>query len=49
MGLFYFLKTKDNLTEKIVQTKVDRPECDITKTQVMVDLFQIPQEQRDDD
>lgn len=25
-----------------------RPECDITKTQVMVDLFKIPQEERDD-
>ncbi len=25
-----------------------RPECDITKTQVMVDLFTVPAEQRDD-
>lgn len=48
MGLFDFLKTKDKPTEKIVQAKVDRPECDITKTQVMVDLFKIPEEQRDD-
>ena len=48
MGLFDFLKTKDKQAETIVQPKVDRPECDITKTQVMVDLFQIPQEQRDD-
>ena len=48
MGLFDFLKTKERLQEKIVQPKVDRPECDITKTQTMVDLFKIPQEQRDD-
>lgn len=48
MGLFDFLKTKDKTIEKPVQPKVDRPECDITKTQVIVDLFQIPQEQRDD-
>lgn len=48
MGLFDFLKPKDKQTEKIVQPKVDRPECDITKTQVMVELFQVPQEQRDD-
>jgi hypothetical protein len=48
MGLFDFLKTKDKQTEIIAQPKVDRPECDITKTQVMVDLFKIPQEQRDD-
>lgn len=48
MGLFDFLKPKDNPIEKPVQPKVDRPECDITKTQVMVDLFQISQEQRDE-
>lgn len=48
MGLFDFLKAKDKPTQTISQTKVDRPECDISKTQVMVDLFQIPQEQRDD-
>ena len=48
MGLFDFLKTKDKSTETPVQPKVDRPECDITKTQVIVDLLQIPQEQRDD-
>ena len=48
MGLFDFLKIKDKPQEKIEQPKVDRPECDITKTQTMVDLFKIPQEQRDD-
>src|SRR5688572_16066274 len=48
MGLFDFLKSKDKQTENISQPKVDRSECDITKTQVMVDLFQTPQEQRDD-
>lgn len=48
MGLFDFLKPKDKSTEKISSPKVDRPECDITKTQVMVDLFQVPQEKRDD-
>ena len=48
MGLFDFLKTKDKTPEKTDQTKIDRPECDITKTQLMIDLFQIPKEQRDD-
>ena len=49
MGLFDFLKTKDKPTEKVDQTKIDRPECDITKTPLMIDLFQTPKEQRDDD
>ena len=48
MGLFEFLKTKGKPAEKITPTKGDRPECDITKTQLMVDLFKIPEEQRDD-
>lgn len=48
MGLFDFLKTKDKTIKKPVQPKADRPECDITKTQLMVDLFKIPQEQRDE-
>ncbi len=48
MGLFDFLKTKDKAIENPVQPKVDRPKCDITKTQVIVELLQIPQEQRDD-
>lgn len=48
MGLFDFLKSKDKQAEKIVQPKVDLPACDITKTQVMVDLFNSPKEQRDD-
>lgn len=48
MGLFDFLKTKDKPAEKISPAKIDRPECDISKTQVMVDLFQVPQGQRDD-
>ena len=47
MGLFDFLKPKDKAIEKPVQAKVDNPECDITKTQVIVDLLQIPQEKRD--
>jgi hypothetical protein len=48
MGLFDFLKTNDKPAERIFRAKADRPECDITKTQVMVDLFKIPQGQRDD-
>jgi hypothetical protein len=48
MGLFDFLKPRDRHTEIIAKPKIDRPECDITRTQVMVDLFKIPQEQRDD-
>lgn len=48
MALFNFFKTT-NKKEETNQINVDRPECDITKTQTIVDLFQIPQEQRDDD
>ena len=48
MGLFDFLKSKEKPQDKVVQPKVDRIECDITKTQTMVDLFKIPQEHRDE-
>ena len=48
MGLFDFLKSKDKQTGNITQPNVDRAECDITKTQVMLDLFHVAQEQRDD-
>lgn len=48
MGLFDFLKTKPKQTENLVQHKIDRPECDITKTQVMVDLFSVSQNDRDE-
>ena len=49
MGLFDFLKTKDKPTGKTEVVKVDRPECDITKTQLMIDLFEVPKDQRNDD
>jgi hypothetical protein len=48
MGFFDFLKTKDKSTDQIPKVKADRPECDISKTQFMVELFQIPQEKRED-
>lgn len=48
MGLFNFLKTKDKPTNQTPKVKVERPECDISKTQVMVDLFQIHHDKRDD-
>jgi hypothetical protein len=48
MGILSFFKTKEKPVESTAQFKIDRPECDLTKTQLMVDLFQIPQEQRDD-
>ena len=48
MGLFDFFKPKEKQQEKILKPKVDRLECDITKTQTMVNLFKIPQEQRDE-
>jgi hypothetical protein len=47
MGLFDIFKTKKP-TENIQQKKADRPECDISKTQIMVDLFSVPKENRDD-
>ncbi|MFT3911371.1 MAG: hypothetical protein QM737_18255 [Ferruginibacter sp.] len=36
------------MTDKTPESTATRPECDITKTHVMVELFRIPQEQRDD-
>ncbi len=48
MGLFDFFKSKTKLAEALVQQKVDRPECDISKTQIMVDLFSVTKEERDD-
>lgn len=48
MGLFDFLKTKGKQTSTISQPGTERQECDITRTQVMVDLFKIPREQRDE-
>ena len=48
MGLFDFLKSKTKPEEILVQQKVDRQECDISKTQIMVDLFSVPTEERDD-
>lgn len=48
MGLFDFLKTKPKQTEILVQNKIDRSECDITKTQKMVDLFSVSQNDRDE-
>lgn len=48
MGLFDIFKTKEKPTETIQPKKAGRPECDISKTQIMVDLFSIPKEQCDD-
>lgn len=48
MGLFDIFKTKNKPTENFKQEKADRPECDISKTQIMVDLFSVPKEQRDE-
>lgn len=48
MGLFGFLKSKTKQTESFVQHKIDRPECDISKTQVMVDLFSVAVNDRDE-
>lgn len=48
MGLFDLFKTKDKPREKASQTKTDRTECDITKTQTIDTLLQIPQQQRDE-
>ena len=36
------------MTEQTPPSKADRPECDINKTQTLIDLFQIPPEQRDE-
>lgn len=41
-------KTTDELAEPAQQKMADRPECDISKTQIMLDLFAVAVEQRDD-
>jgi hypothetical protein len=47
MGLFDFLKPKSNSSIERIPSPT-RPECDITKTQVIAELFEIPADQRDD-
>ena len=48
MGLFDIFKKKEIPTIDIQQNKTDRSECDISKTQIMVELFSVPKMQRDD-
>ena len=48
MGLLDFFKTKSKPTETIQPKKADRTECDISKTQIIVDLLSIPKDQRDE-
>ena len=47
MGLFDFFKTKSKPTTTSQQKKADRPECDISKTQMMIDLFAVDKSKRD--
>src|ERR1043165_10409 len=46
MGLFK--KEKNEIPPGQVQKNVNRPECDISRTQVMVDLFAAAPDKRDD-
>ncbi len=48
MGLFDFLKNKSKQADTIIQQKIDRSECEINKTQIIVDLFAVSKEERDD-
>lgn len=48
MGLFDFLKPKNTSAPPLKTIPVNRPEADITKTSIVVALFKIPQEKRDD-
>lgn len=48
MGLFDFFKSKNKITEKVSTSDAPRAECDITKTQVIVELLQVSKDQRDD-
>lgn len=47
MGLFDIFKTKKP-EENIHYKNADRPACDISKTQIIVDLFAVPKENRDE-
>ena len=48
MGLFDFLKAKNKPTDRETVPKPAQPECDITKTQILVDLFTVPADRRDE-
>jgi hypothetical protein len=48
MGLLDIFKTKEKPAETFQQKKADRPECDISKTQTIVDLLLIPKDHRDE-
>jgi hypothetical protein len=48
MGLLDLFKPKSKSTNQ-PSNKPGRAECDISKTQVMIDLFQIPEDKRNDD
>jgi hypothetical protein len=47
MGLFDFFKTKPP-AESFQQNNTDRVECDISRTKIIVELFEAAKEQRDD-
>ncbi|RYE27384.1 MAG: hypothetical protein EOP45_01445 [Sphingobacteriaceae bacterium] len=48
MGFFDFLKGKTTAPQPLVHPNVDRPACDITKTQTILDLFLVPKSDRDE-
>ncbi|MEO6637529.1 MAG: hypothetical protein ABIN25_04590 [Ginsengibacter sp.] len=48
MAFFDFLKTKRSSVQQPPPVVSQRDECDISKTQIVVDLLKIPREKRDD-
>jgi len=48
MGLFKNLRSKSKQVNTIILPKDDFQECDFNKTKIIVDLFKIPNEKRDD-
>lgn len=48
MALLDFLKPKQKPVEAVVHKSLNRPECDITKTPLMIEAFKVPVEERDE-
>ncbi|MEO6546639.1 MAG: hypothetical protein ABIN94_01515 [Ferruginibacter sp.] len=48
MALFDFLKPKQKIVQQPASITSGRPECDITKTRLVVELLNVPRAKRDD-
>ena len=47
MALFDFLKPKQATVTNVKPAPTNRQECDISKTNIIIELFKIPRDKRD--